>query len=302
MTWPSPDDVSSDEDLLPPVQGLGPPTLSPENPDPTKITDAMWWLAGMLLVLEPGTQIAGVYANKRGYHNTRAANETTWPGDYSIRDSEDRRGPSDKAAAIDWTFPEAFSGDFSRMARYGVRLKAAWDTRDPRVSGWREALGQTDTDGPPEGLDFRHHSTRVPDDTHRWHWHFSEDRDKVFSYPNKAALLSVLSGEPLADWQARGGADMAVDDDIWRLVHDGLRPGSNQTVGGVPIAWLPKQFFELDTAVAKLSADVAVLKDRPSGPPATVDPAALKAVLLDPDVLAAIAKAVADEEHRRSAE
>lgn len=35
--------------------------------------------------------------------------------------------------------------------------------------------------------------------------------------------------------------------------------------------------------------------------PAPVDPAALKAVLLDPEVLAAIAKAVADEDHKRSA-
>lgn len=36
--------------------------------------------------------------------------------------------------------------------------------------------------------------------------------------------------------------------------------------------------------------------------PAPVDPAALKAVLLDPEVLAAIAKAVADEDHKRSAQ
>jgi hypothetical protein len=35
--------------------------------------------------------------------------------------------------------------------------------------------------------------------------------------------------------------------------------------------------------------------------PAPVDPAALKAVLLDPQVLAAIAKAVLDEESRRLA-
>lgn len=36
-------------------------------------------------------------------------------------------------------------------------------------------------------------------------------------------------------------------------------------------------------------------------PPATVDPAALKAVLLDPEVLAAIAKTVNDDAHRRLA-
>lgn len=97
-----------------------------------------------------------------------------------------------------------------------------------------------------------------------------------------------------------GSGAVAVDDDIWRLVHDGLRPGQNQTVGGVPIAWLPKQFFELDGAVARLTTDVAELKARPPVAAAPVDPATLKAVLLDPEVLAAIARAVADEDHRRS--
>lgn len=40
----------------------------------------------------------------------------------------------------------------------------------------------------------------------------------------------------------------------------------------------------------------------PGGPPAPVDPDALKAVLMDPEVLAAIAKAVNDDEARRQAE
>lgn len=48
----------------------------------------------------------------------------------------------------------------------------------------------------------------------------------------------------------------------------------------------------------ELTADVAELKARPTSP---ADPAALKSALLDPEVLAAIATAVNDEDHRRSA-
>ena len=53
------------------------------------------------------------------------------------------------------------------------------------------------------------------------------------------------------------------------------------------------------TAVKGLLADVAELKARPPVQAGPVDPAALKAVLLDPEVLAAIGKAVLDEQHRR---
>lgn len=56
------------------------------------------------------------------------------------------------------------------------------------------------------------------------------------------------------------------------------------------------------TAIKQLLADVAELKARPPVQPSPVDPATLKAVLLDSEVLAAIAKAVADEDHARSAE
>ena len=48
--------------------------------------------------------------------------------------------------------------------------------------------------------------------------------------------------------------------------------------------------------------DVTELKARPPVQAAPADPATLKAVLLDSEVLAAIAKAVNDDDHRRSAE
>ncbi|MFI7075648.1 hypothetical protein ACIBM6_35805, partial [Micromonospora sediminicola] len=174
-----------------------------------------------LLSLEPGTRDGGIYANKPGYHNTRAANASS---DYSVRDGEDQGGPSDKAAAYDWTFPEAQSAaalsaegapdlllpsavqaaaaDYSRIARYSSRLLAsAQDPADPRLEGWREFYGQADSDSAVEGWDFRYDRAASSDSSHLWHIHLSEDRDKVTSLDNKEALLSVLRGETVEQWR-----------------------------------------------------------------------------------------------------
>lgn len=58
-------------------------------------------------------------------------------------------------------------------------------------------------------------------------------------------------------------ADMARGDDLWTLLHDGKRPGANQTAGGgVPIAWIVREL----TAIKQ---DLAALKDLlgPKAPP-----------------------------------
>jgi len=88
-------------------------------------------------------------------------------------------------------------------------------------------------------------------------------------------------------------------------------------------AWTNQRVFLEDADVIDIPADAALDYPGYSAPnrvkqrevrieekidalkvpvPAPVDPAALKAVLLDPEVLAAIAKAVADEGHKRSAQ
>jgi hypothetical protein len=64
--------------------------------------------------------------------------------------------------------------------------------------------------------------------------------------------------------------DMAKGDDLWALLHDGVRPGKNQTAGGgIPIAWIVREFTEIDQAlgriikiVDKLSQDVEALRVR----------------------------------------
>jgi hypothetical protein len=35
------------------------------NPNPSYVTDAMWWLWEQLQALEPTSQLGGIYANKR---------------------------------------------------------------------------------------------------------------------------------------------------------------------------------------------------------------------------------------------
>ncbi|SCG60754.1 Repeat domain-containing protein [Micromonospora zamorensis] len=197
------------------------------NPNPARITAASWWLMEELLELEPGTQNGGTYVNKPGYHNTRAANDSD---NYSVRDAEDKGGPSDKTAAYDWTFPEAQSlslaalsvdpnadqklpadvtaavSNYTNIARYSSRLLASGqDPNDPRLNGWREFFGQADSDTSVEGYDFRYNQTATSDSSHLWHIHLSEDRDQVESFENKQALLSVLRGETVEQWEAGFG-------------------------------------------------------------------------------------------------
>lgn len=164
------------------------------NPLPTRITDELWWFSQQLLTLVPGTLFGGIYAPKAGYHNTRAAllANPAWRNDYSIRLPADKRGPDDKSAAVDWTFPEAQGGDYRRISLYGGRVRDAFNARDPRLAGWREVLIQADLDSPPEGYDFMSWSTRTPDNTHQWHGHFSVLREHVRNLSVMRGMLGVL--------------------------------------------------------------------------------------------------------------
>ncbi len=163
------------------------------NPNPALITDASWWLMQQLQALQPGTLNGGIYDDKPGYHNTRARNK---PDNYSVRDAVDQGGPPDKAAAYDWTFPDAQAGRYATIAKYSSRLLAAGrDPEDHRLDGWREFFGQADSDTDVEGWDFRENEAATSNKSHLWHIHLSENRNQVESMDNKRALLSVLRGE-----------------------------------------------------------------------------------------------------------
>jgi hypothetical protein len=194
------------------------------NPNPGTITDEMWWLWQQLSILEPGSQLGGIYANKPGYHGTRNQNS---PSNYSVTDPPDQGGPGDKAGAIDWTFPEAQLGDYATIDRYTSRLLAsAQDPDDPRLNGWREFYGQADADSYVEGWDTRYGYAVTSDSSHLWHIHLSENRDQTTSLANKQALLSVLSGQTVADWRE---GDVSAKD-VWDFDIDPT--SSKYTAGG----------------------------------------------------------------------
>lgn len=175
-----------------------------KNPNPALITDALWHFAEACLAMQPGTEYGGIVAtNQDGYHNTRNnLNNQGRTNDYSIRLAADKAGPADKCAGFDWTFPDAQSGRYGTIVKYGERVRSAYWARDPRLNGWREVLIQADTDGDAEGYDFASWSERTPDSSHLWHAHFSVLRQYLNDMNVMNGMLSILAGESLETWRA----------------------------------------------------------------------------------------------------
>lgn len=180
-------------------------TLDRPNPS-TKITDAMWWLWLRLDELEPTTELGGIYANKAHFHNTGKANLQNWPTSYSIRDLPNRSGPwwMDYASAIDWTFPEAHNGNYTRIAKYSKRLYDSMrNPSDPRLDKYvYQFFGQTDTDKTVEGWNEYREEASSSDSSHLWHIHLEILRLFCGDYWAMWAILTVLMGWTVAQWQA----------------------------------------------------------------------------------------------------
>lgn len=175
------------------------------NPSPAYIHDSMWWLWLEISKLDDDIVLSGIYANKPGYHNTRANNDRNWPGNYSVVHPVDRKGPDDKAAGLDLTFRSAQRGDYSNIAKHSKRLHDAGKNRDPRMHGWREFFGQIDSDKVVEGWDYRRNQEASSDPSHLWHLHGSEVRAFIESMINKQCFLSVFKGESLDEYVKAGG-------------------------------------------------------------------------------------------------
>ncbi|GIJ46529.1 hypothetical protein Val02_34150 [Virgisporangium aliadipatigenens] len=195
------------------------------NPDPSRITAALWYFVESCLAMHPGTQYGGTFADKPGYHNTR--NNLYNQGrtnDYSVRLAADKAGPGDKCAAFDWTFPDAQSGRYGTIIQYGERVRSAYWARDPRLRGWREVLIQADWDESAEGYDFTSWSERTPDSSHLWHAHFSCLRQYLNDITVMNGMLSILWGESLETWnngQSKYGGNMAeFTDEMARKIHN----------------------------------------------------------------------------------
>lgn len=184
-------------------KGMAPDFTLYKPKNSSMITNATWFFMEQLLLLEPGTQNGGQYAHKSGYHDTVNHNNSrsgAWQ-DYSTESQEDRDGNRDVSRGTDWTHPQAQSGNYTTMAKYGDRLEAAFNARDPRLYGFREALGQTDKDATAEGLDFDGWYWRTPDSSHAWHWHFSHHTKYIEDFWAVWAFLTTLAGWTVAEWE-----------------------------------------------------------------------------------------------------
>lgn len=180
------------------------------NPNPARMTDALWWLVCMRELLEPKlSENGGTYANKAGYHNIGnnlpdhgAGNART---DHSIRRAPDRRGPwwHAKTSAHDWTFVDAQRGDYRTIIKYTKRLvnamRSLTDLRPDDVYAY--TLGQIDGDTVVEGWNEYTDDPEVSaDKTHLWHRHDSFRRDIVGNFWAMWKALTIDMGWTYAEW------------------------------------------------------------------------------------------------------
>lgn len=284
-------------------------TGAPMATKPSLVTDAMWWFVEQCLALTAtpwSAEYGGTYADKPGFHNSRdRLIQRGSTNDYSIRDPYNKQGPGWSGAGFDWTFPSAQRGDWSEIGVYSLRIKAAWDTNDPRAYMLHEVLCQTPEDKQPEGYVFYPAKVfRVPDPTHEWHIHFSFIRRYLEDRAAFEALYSLISGEPLAVWQAKNTPeeDMATLDNIDRANWAGgtsmgppvpeeyraLKQPEAMPVGdGVYGNSQNDRLLYTQKLVEKLVADVEELKSKPA---ASVELTAEAAAALGPVIENAVAR------------
>lgn len=218
----------------------------PANKNPARITDALWWLRCMRLRLEPLSEDGGIFADKAGYHNAGENLEDHGLGDsdtdHSIRRAPDRAGPwwEEFAAAHDWTFTRAHTGNYTEIDLYTSRLITAMrDPDDLRPDDvYAYTIGQADWDGDVEGYNEYRNQAETGDDSHLWHRHDSFRRNIVGDFWAMWKALTIDMGWTYAEWlQSIEEDDMPLSDDDIRRIW-AFDPGDNQTGktnGGMPM-------------------------------------------------------------------
>lgn len=165
--------------------------MAAANPNPSRITDEMWWMWTEAQAAIPGVRLGGIWAAKSGYHNTVDNNQSTWPGNYSIRLRLDLDGPQTKARALDLTMSAA------EMAKRTQRLLDAAARRDPRLRAVREFYGTTNgrsVVGRIKDSATGAWRSSTSDSSHLWHIHVSIFTKHCNDRTALADVMSVLSG------------------------------------------------------------------------------------------------------------
>lgn len=181
----------------------------PPNPNPQRITNALWWLVQMRLRLEPLSENGGVLAIKPGYHSYGSRLEdhglNNSETDHSIRRAPDRAGPwwRDFAAAHDWTFDRAHSGNYTEINKYMRRrvnaMQSLTDLRPDDVYAY--TIGNLDGDLKVEGWNEYKDAPETGNDTHLWHIHDAFRRNIIGLFSAMWKALTIDMGWTYAEWQ-----------------------------------------------------------------------------------------------------
>lgn len=248
--------------------------IYPPNPNPVRISGAIWQLWNDFDRHEPSALLGGVYAAKPGYHNYRNA---LGFNDYSVGDlAADRKGSGAKASALDISMGE------SLMRKYTTRLDVAARKRDPRLytaAGpiLREFIGTKDGDtvycyvltgGKQLGIKSDAGSDPGRSETHLWHIHLSIIRQFCEDYLAMAGLFSVLVGQPIEEWDndMNGSQDQKLTATTERMAAQALGKDTITTTWasdekGQEPQWQVRAIKALGTAVADIAKALPQVDD-----------------------------------------
>ncbi len=217
------------------------------NPNPTRISGALWWLINALTDLTPTSFVdeqGGVWVRQPGSHADAGWLKVNRPNDYSLRGPLQQNGPQQYGRAWDWTFPSAQAGNYDAIVMYSARIKNAWNTNDPRTYGIFEMLCEADYDYDPEGYVFYPtHTFRVPDRSHKWHIHLGILTTFINDMDAMDAIYSIFVGETLTQYHNRKNPQHNDQEDEvksvyaegrgWARVGSVFQPLTNQVIANV---------------------------------------------------------------------
>lgn len=178
----------------------------------TLATSAEKWLADEWEKIYATAVLSGIVGDlahkaRGGYHISRQDQPTD---NYSVIRADDKpgNGPSDRAAAIDMTMSTA------DIIKCHTRLREIWKNRanDPRmkyINAWNGWDGQGDAGR----YDVVKGTVSTASSDHKWHIHLEIRRKYVNDMNAMRAILSMLKGESLAQFNGTG-SQAEEDDDM----------------------------------------------------------------------------------------